>query len=82
MAYKSVNPYNGETLATFDELSGEALETAIARAADCFGSWRRTSFAARAEVVSEAARIMHADVDRFARPVTLEMGKRIDRSAW
>ena len=30
MAYKTVNPYNGETLATFDELSGDELEQALA----------------------------------------------------
>lgn len=80
MAYKSVNPYTGETLATFAELSGDALEAALTRAAGCFGQWRRTTFAERAAVVAKAAGIMRADVDRFARPVTLEMGKRIAES--
>ena len=80
MAYKSVNPYTGETLATFAELSADALEAALARAAGCFGQWRRTTFAERAAVVAKAAGIMRADVDRFARPVTLEMGKRIAES--
>ncbi len=80
MAYESVNPFNGATLQTFDELSGAQLETAISEAAKCFGTWRRSSFSMRSTVVSNAAAILRADVDRFARPVTEEMGKRIVES--
>lgn len=77
MAYESVNPFNGETAQTFDELSGAQLETAISEAAKCFGTWRTWSFSMRSDVVSNAAAILRSDVDRFARPVTEEMGKRI-----
>ena len=75
MSYQSVNPSNGETLKTFAELTDEQLETAIETAANCFESWRRTTFAERASVAANAAAIMRARIDEFARPVTLEMGK-------
>jgi len=75
MSYQSINPYDGRTLQIFEELTDAQLETAIQTAANCFESWRKTSFAERATVVAKAASIMHQRVDEFARPVTLEMGK-------
>jgi succinate-semialdehyde dehydrogenase/glutarate-semialdehyde dehydrogenase len=80
MTYQSVNPYDGKTLKTFEELTDSQLEVAIDTAATCFETWRRTTFAARADVVARAAAIMHARVDEFARPVTLEMGKLFEQA--
>src|ERR1017187_3752119 len=77
MAYQSVNPYDGKTLKTFEELSDEQLESAIETAATCFETWRHTTFAERAAVVAKAASIMPALFDEFARPVPLQMGKLI-----
>ncbi|MFN0124064.1 MAG: NAD-dependent succinate-semialdehyde dehydrogenase [Blastocatellia bacterium] len=75
--YQSINPYDGNVLRTFEELNDKQLETALATAATCFRSWRHTTFATRAFIAAEAATMMRARVDEFARPMTLEMGKRI-----
>jgi succinate-semialdehyde dehydrogenase/glutarate-semialdehyde dehydrogenase len=80
MAYQSVNPYDGKTLKTFEELTDNQLEMALEKAAACFETWRRTTFAKRAAVAAKAAAIMRARTDEFARPVTLEMGKLIDQA--
>lgn len=80
MTYQSVNPYDGEILKTFEELTDAQLETALDTAATCFETWRHKSFAERAAVVAKAAAIMNARIDEFARPVTLEMGKLIDEA--
>jgi succinate-semialdehyde dehydrogenase/glutarate-semialdehyde dehydrogenase len=80
MAYQSINPYNGKILKTFEELTDEQLEMALETAANCFESWRHTTFAERAAVVAKASAIMRARIDEFARPVTLEMGKLIDQA--
>jgi succinate-semialdehyde dehydrogenase/glutarate-semialdehyde dehydrogenase len=80
MSYQSVNPYDGKLLKTFENLTDKQLEQALATAAACFETWRHTSFAERAAVVAKAAAIMHARVDEFARPMTLEMGKRINEA--
>lgn len=80
MTYQSVNPYDGRVLKTFEELTDKELETALGTASTCFETWRYTTFAERATVLGRAAAIMHARVDEFARPVTLEMGKRIDEA--
>ena len=80
MSYQSVNPYNGKVLRTFEELSNNQLETSIETAANCFESWRRTTFAERALVAGKAASIMRARIGQFASLVTLEMGKLIEQS--
>jgi succinate-semialdehyde dehydrogenase / glutarate-semialdehyde dehydrogenase len=80
MTYQSVNPYDGKTLKTFEEMTDKQLETAIETAAKCFETWRKKTYAERAGVVAKAAAIMHARVDEFARPVTLEMGKLFEQA--
>jgi succinate-semialdehyde dehydrogenase/glutarate-semialdehyde dehydrogenase len=76
-AYQTVNPYDGKTIKTFEELTDLELETAITSAATCFKSWRHKTFAERAIIVTKAAALMRERVDEFARTVTLEMGKLI-----
>jgi succinate-semialdehyde dehydrogenase/glutarate-semialdehyde dehydrogenase len=72
-----VNPATGKVIETFAELTPDQLEAAITKAADCYEVWRRKSYAERAVVVHKAASLLAANVDAFARPATLEMGKRI-----
>jgi succinate-semialdehyde dehydrogenase/glutarate-semialdehyde dehydrogenase len=80
MTYQSLNPYNGELLKTFEESTDEQLETALNTAATCFESWKRTTFAERARIVSRVAALMNEQVEELARLMTLEMGKRIDEA--
>ena len=80
MSYQSVNPYDGKTLKSFQELSEQQLESALETASSCFETWRRRTFAERAAILAKAAAIMRARVDEFARPVTLEMGKLIGQA--
>jgi succinate-semialdehyde dehydrogenase/glutarate-semialdehyde dehydrogenase len=75
--YQSVNPFNGEVLKTFDELSDEQLESSLATAASCFENWRKKSYAERAVVAAKAGRLLRENIDLFASPVTREMGKLI-----
>jgi len=80
MSYQSVNPYDGKTLKSFQELTDHQLERALQTASSCFESWRHWTFAERAAVVAKAASIMHSRVDEFAHSATLEMGKLIDQA--
>ncbi len=80
MTYQTVNPFNGDVLESFPELSDRELEVALATAATCFDSWRFARFAERAKIVARAAAIMRTRVEELARPVTLEMGKLIDQA--
>jgi succinate-semialdehyde dehydrogenase / glutarate-semialdehyde dehydrogenase len=80
MSYQSINPANGGTLQTFKEITDQELETALHTAASCFESWRILTFAERAAIANKAAEILRSRVDDFARPVTLEMGKRFEEA--
>lgn len=80
MNYQSINPANGETLQTFQETTDEELEAALRTAADCFESWRKMSFGERATIAKKAAEILLSRVDEFAKPMTMEMGKRFEEA--
>jgi hypothetical protein len=47
----SVNPYNGQTLKTYLEMSAEDVDNAIAKAHERFSAWRRVTFAQRASLL-------------------------------
>ena len=80
MAYQTTNPFTGKVLETFPSTTDAELETLLARADACFGTWRHVTFTKRAAICKKAAAIMRSRVDDFARPVTLEMGKLIEES--
>ena len=77
MSIATINPATGETLQTFDELSAPQLEQKLQIAAEAFRSSRTTSFAQRAELMLSAASILESNKQKFARLMTLEMGKPI-----
>ena len=74
----SINPATGEALARFPELGEEQIEGKLALAAATYRSYRRTPIEARAAWLQEAGEILEAEKDRFARIMTLEMGKPIE----
>jgi succinate-semialdehyde dehydrogenase/glutarate-semialdehyde dehydrogenase len=77
MSIQSVNPATGEVLETFTPSSPEQLERIVARAHAAFLAWRTVPFAARAEHMREAARLLRKDMASHALAMTLEMGKPI-----
>ena len=74
---QSINPATGEVIESFPPLTAPGLETALARAADRFRSWRRVPLDERAELMSRAADVLEARHATYARDITLEMGKPI-----
>lgn len=78
MAYQSINPFNGELLRTFDQLTDAQVESALAQADDAFRrTWSSAAFLDRARVVGRAASLMRERKENLARLAALEMGKRI-----
>ena len=55
MAIVSINPATGETLRTFEALTEAQIENKLQLAATTFQTFRRTSFAERAEKMLRAA---------------------------
>jgi len=77
---QSVNPATGEVLQRYDDHGPAEVEARIARAAQVFRSYWRTSFADRAAWMQRAGEILEGEKDRIGRLMTLEMGKTL-RSA-
>ncbi|MCA9143294.1 MAG: NAD-dependent succinate-semialdehyde dehydrogenase [Planctomycetaceae bacterium] len=75
---KSINPYNGEVLKTFDEMSPAEVDSAIAKADEAFGQWRHTRFEHRAGILRRAAELLRERREELATIMTLEMGKKIE----
>src|SRR3954471_4491509 len=77
MAIASINPATNEVLKNFQPLSDEQLELKLALASSAFRKYRKTSFAQRSQWMTRAAEYLERDVDRWARIMTLEMGKTL-----
>ncbi len=89
MAIASINPATGDTLQTFEPLSNRQLDEKLQLAANTFRQYRRTSFNDREPLMTRAAEILEEDKARFARIMTLEMGKpikaavqEVEKCAW
>lgn len=85
----SINPATGETIKTYEALRLEDIQRKIDRAGQAFRGWRRTSFAERRRLMENAALALEQNRDRYARLISLEMGKvirearaEIDKCAW
>jgi succinate-semialdehyde dehydrogenase/glutarate-semialdehyde dehydrogenase len=74
---RSINPATGETVAEFDEHSVDEVERRIAASSDAFRQWSARPVSERAVVLSKAADILDAEREKFARLMTLEMGKTL-----
>ncbi len=77
MGIASINPATGETLKTFEALSGEQIAEKLQLAAKTFRSYRHTSFDERALMMMRAAEILESDKNALAKIMTTEMGKPI-----
>jgi len=75
MPIATIDPTTGETIKVFDALSDAELEAKVSLAAKAFSSYRKTSFADRAELLDTVAGILDAEREDAAQTITLEMGK-------
>jgi succinate-semialdehyde dehydrogenase / glutarate-semialdehyde dehydrogenase len=77
LAFQSKNPATGELVESFSATSPEALERIVSGANEAFGTYRRWSFAERAQRMKRAAELLRERAPEFARSMALEMGKPI-----
>ena len=75
MPIATTNPFTGETVKTFPADTDALIEEKLQKADRAFRSWRRTSFADRARLMSRAASLLEERKDALGRLMTLEMGK-------
>jgi succinate-semialdehyde dehydrogenase/glutarate-semialdehyde dehydrogenase len=73
----SVNPATDEILASFEPHTSEQVDEALGQAQDAFLAWRGRSFAERAVPMHRLAAILRERADRYAKLMSLEMGKPV-----
>ncbi len=78
--FQSINPATGETIATYEATTPEAIERALNASRKAFEAWRQTSFKERAQVLKAIAAQLRKDQKLLAELATREMGKPIQQS--
>ena len=77
MTIATIDPTTGETIRVYTELSPGEAALIVEIADNAFHSWRRTSFDERAALMRQAASILRAGADEYARLMAEEMGKPV-----
>ena len=77
---RSINPYNGETLAEHQEFSSEDINNALKKATSAFKSWKKTSYKERAGLLLKVAVELKQNKREYAETMTREMGKPISQA--
>jgi succinate-semialdehyde dehydrogenase / glutarate-semialdehyde dehydrogenase len=77
---KSINPYTGELLYEFEELSAKGIDQKLEAAENSFQKWRKTTLDERATLMRKAAKILKGSAPEYGRTITLEMGKPISQA--
>src|ERR1051325_7409298 len=76
MPITTINPTTGEEQPTeLEKLTADDVERKLARADEAFRAHRRTSLAGRAAKMRAAGDLLADEKERFARLMTMEMGK-------
>lgn len=89
MKFESINPYSGETIATYQEHTREEISQKLLAADEAFHSWKDLSIAERSSLMHKAADVLTANAERYAKTITEEMGKpfteaknEVEKCAW
>jgi succinate-semialdehyde dehydrogenase/glutarate-semialdehyde dehydrogenase len=81
MAIATINPATGQTVDTFTAFDSAEIDARIARAAETFTEYRRTTFEQRAGWMRAAADKVDEAADEIGKLMTLEMGKPVKQAA-
>ena len=80
MSIQTINPTTNKTVMSFEEMTDNAVDKAVAQAEKAFVNWRKTTFKQRADLLHKIAALMREKKDSLAKLITLEMGKLISQA--
>jgi succinate-semialdehyde dehydrogenase/glutarate-semialdehyde dehydrogenase len=78
--FHSINPYNQQVIAEFPAHNQNEIDHKIQTAAETFKSWRKEGFMHRASLMQQAAKVLRSNKEKYARTMSLEMGKVLKES--
>ena len=86
---KAINPATGEVIQDYPSHSDQEVQEILEQAQSAFQSWRNTDFPHRATLMKKAAGVLERNKARYAKLMSLEMGKpiiqaagEVDKCAW
>lgn len=80
MQFKSINPFNGESIAEYEAISKNELQQKLNAAQHAHLSWKKIPLTERSRLMATASKVLRDNVEDYARTITLEMGKPITES--
>jgi succinate-semialdehyde dehydrogenase / glutarate-semialdehyde dehydrogenase len=78
--FRSVNPFDQSLIAEFIPHNEGEITRRIDAAAFAFGVWRKTTYQHRSNLLMRAANVLRDNSDRYAKIISMEMGKVLSES--
>ena len=89
MTLKVINPYNNKLVKEYGEMTSEEVKNILQEVENEFQKWKQTSFEHRKNLMHKAADILRKNKDKYAKIMTIEMGKpitegraEVEKCAW
>ena len=89
MSIEITNPFNGKTIQSYKSMSKKEINNAIEKSHELHLTWKKTHLSHRANLMRKAAKILLEDKVKYAKTMTLEMGKplkeaisEVEKCAW
>ncbi len=87
--FQSINPFDQAAIAEHEIFSEKKMDHTLQNASAAFEHWKNTSFAMRSNLLKNVANILRSNKQRYAKLISLEMGKmifeaegEIEKCAW
>ncbi|TVR33603.1 MAG: NAD-dependent succinate-semialdehyde dehydrogenase [Balneolaceae bacterium] len=80
MTLKSINPHNGKEIATYSEHTEKEINDILEKSRVAFESWREVPVKERCKLLVNAGGVLRNNVEKYAKTMTLEMGKPISEA--
>lgn len=80
MSYAAVNPYNGQKIREFDNVTDQQLDTILDRAQEFYQEAQKKGVEKRAEFLNKLADEFEKNTEKYARILSTNMGKLITES--
>lgn len=77
---QSINPFDQSVIAEFQPHNAETIDKKIRLGDIAFHSWKKRSFAHRADLMKRAGEVLRTNKEDYARTISLEMGKILAES--
>ncbi|UCE65828.1 MAG: NAD-dependent succinate-semialdehyde dehydrogenase [Candidatus Zixiibacteriota bacterium] len=77
---RAINPATNEMIKEYKEHTDAEVKEIVEAAHNAYLSWRDVSFAERSRLMHKAAEVLRKNMDKYAKLITIEMGKVIKES--